>query len=81
MSILCPQRSTFVDDEAAPRHLVRVWLLCKDSPHALPKHLTYPRSYSFTSASLEATRNADGLFKMLPPDSLYVPLSTGERAR
>lgn len=39
-------RSTFEDDPAAPRHLVRTWLLARDSPHSLPHRLMYPRSYS-----------------------------------
>jgi hypothetical protein len=68
-------------DGELPRHLVRVWLLCKDSPHALPKHLTFPRSYSLGTVAIEAARNQDGLFKMLPTSALYVPLSTGERAQ
>jgi hypothetical protein len=71
-------RSTFVDNPEAPRHLVRAWLLCKDSPHTLPKHLNYPRSYSFTAAALGDMRLKDGLI-VCSPESLYVPLSNGER--
>ncbi|KAI8474556.1 MAG: hypothetical protein J3K34DRAFT_492822 [Monoraphidium minutum] len=74
-------RSTFVDNDAAPRHLVRVWLLAKDSPHQLPRHLEYPRSYSFTSAAAGRTSGVDGLFRMLEPEALYVPLSDGGRAQ
>jgi hypothetical protein len=67
--------STFVDGEL-PQHLV-----IKGSPHALPRHLVYPRSYSFTARALEAARGGgDGLFRALPLGELYVPMSDGQRA-
>lgn len=55
-------RSTFTDDPAAPRHLVRTWLLAADSPHRLPARLMFPRSYSLappTAASAAADNTDD----------------------
>jgi hypothetical protein len=87
-------RSTFKDDPLMPRHLVRTWLLARDSPHALPHRLMFPRTYSEAPQAKASTIAADttpslaaalhgGLMPSvlkMPAAALYVPYSNGERA-
>lgn len=66
-------RSSFKDGDLPheKRHLVRLWLCCKDA-QPLPKHLNFPRSYSLSTYTPEV-RQVDNLMRPAP-SQFYVPL-------
>ncbi|KIZ00531.1 hypothetical protein MNEG_7427 [Monoraphidium neglectum] len=72
-------RSPFKDDPAAPRHLVRLWLLDASlgRPGAwarpLPEHLAYPRAYTAAEGYHPDTA-APGLLRP-DPATFFVALS------